>query len=72
MQLNRFHPVASVVEGHAILIDASGSLVYAGPLSGIDEVNFNRAVQSFVHPVTLAWIKARADQAVNDKKVRLT
>lgn len=70
--LNNFRPVASVVEGHAILIDGFGGLIYAGPLSGISEVDFNRATQTFVHPRTQAWIKDRADAAVRSGKVRLT
>lgn len=71
LQMNCFKPVSSVIEQHAILLGKSGDVVYAGPLSGIDELSFSLAVQSLVHPATLAWIKAKADEAIRTGKVRL-
>lgn len=61
--LNRFIPCASVAEGHAVLM-ADDQMIYAGPLSGISEIDFNRAKTTLVHPRTQAWIKERADAAI--------
>lgn len=63
-RLNRFLPCASVLEGHAVLLNDTGDLIYAGPLSGISETDFNRAKTTLVHPKTQAWIKDRADAAI--------
>jgi len=70
-RMNRFLPCASVLEGHAILLDDHGNMIYAGRLGGISEVDFNRASTTLVSPQTQAWIKDKADAAVRSGKVRL-
>ncbi len=71
-QMNHFLPCASVLEGHAILLDSQGNMIYAGRLGGISEIDFNRSSTTLVSPQTQAWIKAKADQVVRAGKVRLT
>lgn len=62
--MNHFIPCASVVEGHAVLLDDTGGLIFAGPLRAISEIDFNRAKSTLVHPKTQDWIKTRADEAI--------
>jgi len=69
--INQFIACASIAEHHAVLIGDDGSMLYAGRLAGIDEVTFNRAKTSLVHPRTLEWIKQRADEVIRSGKVRL-
>lgn len=69
--MNHFIGCASVVERHVVMLDDGHQMIYSGPLSGVSEIDFNRARVSLVSPITLQWIKERADEVIRAGKVRL-
>lgn len=62
--MNRFVAASSVADHHVIMLDGESNVLYSGPLRGVSEIDFNRAVVSLVNPMTLDWVKTQADAAI--------